>query len=184
VRADLPAFQRALVPLYSRLDRRQFASIESLKTGIPRDPAPTCGGAQITRGRVATPLDGVYTKTITPAVAHSTVPENYGTFVRVFDRGRWALTQHSRTSCYWGYGRYSINGNRVHFVVTDGGGITPTNAGAKPGETVSLEWRVFRNALSLTAPDNPDPGAYQRVSATPSSRYLDGACPPPARWDR
>jgi hypothetical protein len=112
------------------------------------------------------------------------VPENFGTFERVFDRGRWALTQHSPKSCYWAYGRFALDGPRVTFTVTDGGGLTPTNAGAKPGESVALRWRLFRDALSLTSPDNADPGAYQRISTTPSSRYLDPACAPPAGWDR
>jgi TRAP-type C4-dicarboxylate transport system substrate-binding protein len=184
VRADLPAFRAALRPVYNGLDRGQLAQIELLRRGTPSDPAPSCGGSPGAAGRQPTALDGVYGKTITPAQAHSNVPENFGTFERVFDRGRWALTQHSPKSCYWAYGRFALDGPRVTFTVTDGGGLTPTNAGAKPGESVALRWRLFRDALSLTSPDNADPGAYQRISTTPSSRYLDPACAPPAGWDR
>jgi len=184
VRADLPAFRAALRPVYDGLPHAPVAQIESLRRGTTGDPALSCGATHGSAGRVRAVLDGVFGKTITPGQAHSDVPENFGTFVRVFDHGRFALTQHSPKSCYWAYGRYVLDGSRITFINRDGGGITPTNAGAKPGETVSLRWRLFRDELSLTAPDNPDPGAYHRISATPSSGYLDKACPPPAGWDR
>lgn len=184
VRADLPAFRAALRPVYDRLPRTQLAQIASLKRGASSDPAPSCAGAHGSAQSALTVLDGVFRKTITPAQAHSNVPENFGMFVKVFDRGRWAQTQHSPKSCYWAYGRYVIDGTRITFTVTDGGGITPTNAGAKPGETVPLRWRLFRDQLLLTGPEDPDPGAYQRISTTPSSRYFNRACPPPAGWDR
>lgn len=184
VRADVSAFRAALRPVYDRLAGAQLAQIESLKRGAPSEPAPSCAATHGSARSGPTLLEGVFRKTLTPAQAHSNVPENFGTMVRVFDRGRFAQTQHSPKSCYWVYGRYVIDGTRITFTVTDGGGVTPTNAGGKPGETVPLHWRLFRNQLLLTGPEDPDPGAYERISTTPSSRYFNRACPPPAGWDR
>ncbi len=63
---------------------------------------------------------------------HAALPEgldeNWGHWVFVFDRGRFAITQENETSCTWGYGTYAINGSRMAWSFEDGGGIAPNDA--------------------------------------------------------
>src|SRR5207237_10557888 len=116
-------------------------------------------------------------------------PENYGTFIQIFDRGRFAYQQWSRRACTWVYGNYTLRGTRFVTVVTDAGGIAPSNANGKPGETITLLWNIYRGRLSLpNAPETHDSPIeetpYSLVSKTPSSRYFIKRCPPPSGWDR
>ena len=62
------------------------------------------------------------------------MPENYGAWTYVFDRGRFAVTQEDEQACTWGYGTYVVTGDRVTWSFTDGGGISPNNTLNKPGE--------------------------------------------------
>jgi len=171
---DLAAFRAAVRPVYAGIDRAAVAQIEALKRGTTADAIPACAHRAAAPVAARTVLDGVYRKTLTPAQAHSHVPENYGTFIRVFDRGRFAMTQTSPRACEWSYGHFVLHGPALEFINTDGGGIAPTNAGAKPGETVDLHWRLFRGALQLTSPDNADPGCGT-ASARPRVRSTSSA---------
>src|SRR5262249_41992578 len=101
--ADLAALRQAVQPIYGQLEQdrqtRHFIhQIEAMRTGIPTEPAPGC--AHTPRLAGTGPLDGVWQFTTTPtdlraagAVQAGIIPENYGTFTYVFDRGRFAVTQ-------------------------------------------------------------------------------------------
>jgi hypothetical protein len=191
-RAALPEFRAAFRPVYAGLQRdpatrSQLAQIDAMKQGVPAEPVAGCPAHVPSLPGGPTALDGTYRKTLTPVQAHSHVAENWGTFVRAFDHGRFALTQESPKACTWVYGTYTLDGSTIHFVVTDGGGIAPNNAGGKPGERVDLRWNLYRRALTLPSLPGGEPvefGAYRQISGTPTSRYFSRRCPPPADWDR
>ena len=51
------------------------------------------------------------------------VPENYGDWIFVFDRGHFADTQRYLNACTWGYGRFTVTGGQMAWTFTDGGGV-------------------------------------------------------------
>ncbi|HEX6712965.1 MAG TPA: TRAP transporter substrate-binding protein DctP [Thermoleophilaceae bacterium] len=191
VAADAARFRAAFAPVYLALERdaataERIREIEDLKRETSPEARPTCHADRTAAvPRRATPIDGVWRT----ERAHADVPENEGLFIRVFDRGRWALTQQSAGACTWGYGTYTVRGRRLETEATDGGGIAPNNATAKPGERIAFRWNIYRGRLSLpNAPDFHDspvePTPYELVSKTPSADYFSKRCPPPAKWNR
>jgi TRAP-type transport system periplasmic protein len=191
--AEVRALRRAVQLVYDQLDRdRQtrlfIAQIEALRSGATTERSPGCGNAtQLANQRG--PLDGVYGYTSTVAElrasgvdASAIVPENYGTFTFVFDRGRFAQTQENQQACTWAYGTIAVKGDRLEQQFTGAGGIAPTNANVKPGEFSVWHWSLYRDKLKLVAISPPDlPRAtWTRISTSPSARFLSKRCPPPA----
>jgi hypothetical protein len=194
IAGDSAQFRAAFAPVYAQLERdprtaSYIAQIEKMKQGVAPESAPRCGSATAVAARRPTPIDGVWRTTRSPAQAHDTAPENYGTFIHVFDRGRWAFQQWSQRACTWAYGTYSLRGKRVRFVDANAGGIAPTNTNAKPGGSITLLWNIYRGRLSLpNAPEFHDQPVertpYALINKSPSSKYFIKRCPPPANWDR
>jgi TRAP-type transport system periplasmic protein len=199
---ELTALRTAVQPVYAMLARdpqtKKFLdAIAAMGKDVAAEAAPNCHGVQQTAEQAAgastsSPLDGVYRVTTTAkdllaagTPAGDVVPENYGTSTFVFDRGRFASTQEDKQACTWGYGTFAVKGNRVEWSFTDGGGIAPNNALNKPGEFFVFGWSLYRDTLTLTAVPgavSPEPTRakpWQRISTTPSSRYLSKRCPPP-----
>ena len=193
--AQLRALRRAVRPVYRELERdpgtrRAIHAIEALKRSVAAPPTAVRG----CRGTAGTPasddttkLDGVWTMdTDRSAAQPEYFPENWGHWVFVFDRGRYAITQENKPSCTWGYGRFTVHGNRTRWAFTDGGGIAPSGANNKPGEVVVFNFSAYRDTLTLTpladqiSPRNFRDKPWRRVSETPSRRYLSKRCPPPA----
>jgi TRAP-type C4-dicarboxylate transport system substrate-binding protein len=196
--ADVTALRRAVQPVYDQLQRDPqtrgyLRHIEAMRKGIPPEPAPRCGPTarlSVTAG----PLDGVWQVTDTAAELRATsgtaqgdvVPENYGTWTLVLDRGHFAVTQADNTACTWGYGTFTVKGDRFEWLVTDGGGIAPTGATDKPGELWIYWWSLYRGVLSLSpvaGAVSPSPfrvKPWRRISPTPSARFLSTGCRPPA----
>jgi TRAP-type C4-dicarboxylate transport system substrate-binding protein len=195
--ADLAALRRAVQPVYGQLERDSqtahfIRQIEAMISGIPPEPAPSCANsARLAAG--AGPLDGVWQFSDTaaglagaPGNSAGPVPENWGTWTFVFDRGRFAITQEDRQACTWGYGTYTVKGDKFSWLFTDGGGIAPDGAENKPGEFFVYRWSLYRGMLTLY----PVPGAvspsnflvkpWALISTTPSARFLSRRCPPPA----
>ena len=81
------------------------------------------------------------------------VPENWGDAVSVFDRGRFATTQHNDQACTWAYGRYAIDGDVMTWTYEGGGGKSPNNAFNRPGEQFGFGWSMYRDVLTLTKKD-------------------------------
>ena len=196
--ADLTALRRAVQPVYAQLDRdpqtrSYIRQIEALRQAIPPEPAPGCGHTARLAG-TAGRLDGVYQFTDTAAqlaaasgpADDGVVPENYGAWTLVLDRGRFAFTQEDRPACTWGYGTFTVRGNKMEWLVTNGGGIAPDNALNRPGESYLFGWSLYRGVLTLSpVKDAISPGNFRvkpwaRVSTTPSARLLSKRCPPPA----
>ena len=113
-------------------------------------------------------------------------PENWGHWIFVFDRGQFAFTQENKPSCTWGYGKFSVDGNRTSWTFTDGGGIAPSDAYNRPGEFFKFDLSEYRDTLTLTPVQGEiSPGDFcdkpwRRVSETPSRRHFSKRCPPPA----
>jgi hypothetical protein len=195
--ADLAALRRAVQPVYDQLERdpqtrRYIRQIEAMRTGLSPEPAPGC--APTARpGGTAGPLDGVWQFTSTPGDLQAVgtpptdiIPENYGKFTMVIDRGRFAFTQEDQQACIWGYGTFTVKGNEFEQLFTGGGGIAPDNAVNKPGEFFTFRWSLYRGVLTLypvAGAVSPQPSMakpWLRISTTPSARLLSRRCLPPA----
>jgi len=195
--ADVAALRRAVQPVYGQLERdaqtrRYIRQIEAMRQGISPEPAPGCAQVPRLAGR-AGPLDGVWQFTTTAADLRAAgasqgdiVPENYGTYTFVIDRGRFAFTQENRQACTWAYGSLTVTGDRFEWLFTDGGGIAPDGATNKPGEFFTFRWSLYRGMLTLypvkgAVSPNPSVGKpWPRINVTPSARFLSRRCPPPA----
>jgi TRAP-type transport system periplasmic protein len=196
--ADLAALRRAVQPVVHQLQRdpqtgRFIRQIEAMGKGVAAEAAPGCGHTARPAGK-AGPLDGVWQFTTTaadlralPGVSQGDiVPENYGTYTFVIDRGRFAFTQENRQACTWAYGSLTVTGDRFEQLFTDGGGIAPDNAANRPGEFFTFRWSLYRGMLTLypvkgAVSPNPSLGKpWPRISAAPSARFLSKRCPPPA----
>jgi TRAP-type transport system periplasmic protein len=197
--ADLASLRRAVQPVYDRLERDPgtrgaIRAIERLKRAlrIAPDPLSACGRNHKQAFGQATPIDGVWRMTTKFGDAPddpdpTPVAENYGTWTFVFDRGRFAITQQYKNACTWGYGRFRVNGQQTLWTFSDGGGIAPNQAYNKPGEFFRFGWSRYRDTLKLTpvkgaiSPENFRVKPWHLISSTPSRRFLNGHCPPPAR---
>jgi hypothetical protein len=195
--SDLAALHDALQPVYADLEHeattKEFLDeIRSLKSHLAAEPesfscTPQPGSAA---EAAATPLDGVYQETTSAEDLRNAgdltpLPENYGAFTLVFDRGRFAFTQQSDEACTWQYGTYVVKGDRVEWTYVDSGGISPNHANNKPGEFFAFDWSLYRDALTLTAVtvDVSPPvflvRPWHRIDASPSASLLNPDCPPP-----
>jgi hypothetical protein len=190
--AGLAALRRAVQPVYAQLEcdprtRRSIRQIEAIRQEVSPEPAPACPPAPQHAGK-AGPLDGVWRFTVTAADLRSAgvsqgdiIPENYGTFTIVIDRGQFAFTNENRRACIWAYGTLTVHGNQFEQLFTDGGGIAPTRAANKPGELFTDRWSLYRGVLTLSPIQGPSPPKpWLRISTVPSRRFLSTRCPPPA----
>lgn len=165
--ADLAALERAVRPVYERLDRDPHVKaaierIRALRTEVDSPPsAPTCSHAQSEPEGERTPIDGVYLLSATrselaEAVAKSTadtvVPvlaENYGRHRFVLSRGRMRYTWSNGSYRSWNTATYTVKGNTFEFTVTDHGGDAPNGAEERPGEVYTYRWSLYRDRLTL-----------------------------------
>ena len=120
------------------------------------------------------------------ASAPEYLDENWGHWILVFDRGRFAITQENKTSCTWGYGTFSVDGDETTWLFTDGGGEAPNGAMNKPGEQFSYRLSIFRDTATLgpvkgaISPTNFDAKPWRRLGA-PARAKFSRRCPPPAQ---
>jgi hypothetical protein len=197
-RGQLEELRAAVQPVYDRLERsartlRVIRAIERMKDGVTVEPAPRCAGKSASSVRGHTPIDGVYEVTTTEAdlraagtPARDVIPENYGKWIYVFDRSRFAFTQEDKEACTWGYGTFRVNGQQMAWSFLDGGErFGPNNAYNRPGEFFRFGWSRYRDTLTLTpvkgaiSPENFRAKPWHLVSTEPSERYLSKRCPPP-----
>jgi TRAP-type C4-dicarboxylate transport system substrate-binding protein len=190
---DLAALRKAVQPVYDALERDPqtklaIATITSTVQGVTPEPAPACAQPGQTSAAGKT-LDGVYTMTTKFGDNPSdtdVVPENYGSWILVLRDGHFAITQEYQNACTWGYGTFALKGAQLEVTFVDGGGISPNNAMNKPGEFFTFGWSVYRDTLTLTpvesaiSPENFRVKPWHRSSTTPSAKYLNKKCPPPA----
>ena len=175
---------------------RYLHQIDALKAGVTADPndVPDCSGlSRASAPEVVSPVDGNYLAKVTKSdlrnagVPHGdVVVENYGEFRFVFDRGRFAFTQHEAAACTWGYGTFSVTGDKLQMSFTDGGGKSPNDATNQPGELFGYAWSTYKGAMKWsTVPGAISPPMWTskprvRQGTAPASKFLGTECPPPA----
>jgi hypothetical protein len=200
-RAQLAAYTQALRPVYAELRRRAPArallgELAALKRrlGAGPDAIPACAKPAATGAAATqTSVDGVYRATTTlddlrraGAPEGELIPENYGTWVYVFDHGRFADTQENQSSCTWGYGTYTLTRTQMAWTFIDGGGLAPNNAYNRQGEFFRFNWSRYRDLLTLSpitgaiSPANFRAAPLRQVSSSPSRASFSKRCPPPA----
>jgi TRAP-type C4-dicarboxylate transport system substrate-binding protein len=192
--SELRALQRAVEPVYRELERdpgtrAAIAAIERLKEDLGQPPAelPKCEPAPAeARTPAASKIDGVWRmETDRSAARPEFFPENWGSWTYVFDRGRFAITQENKLACTWGYGEFGVDGNRMSWTFTDGGGIAPSGAVNRPGEFFVFDFSAYRDTLTVTpVPGEISPPGFRakpwrRLSDTPTRRHFSKRCPPP-----
>jgi hypothetical protein len=194
--AGLRSLRVAVQPVYAALGRSAVTReyLDRIRALGSADAAPqklNCSsGTTPQPAGAASPLDGVYRMTVSQAAAaryghvpaSRAIPENYGDFVLVIDRGRFAFTQANAKACTWQYGTLSLKADRMNWLFTDGGGIAPTNSQIKPGERLVFKSTLYRGTLKLTAIAPADLGRqiWRQVSTAPRAAALNQRCRPPA----
>jgi len=159
------------------------------------EQAPSCSAATAVappRPKTPGPLDGVFTQIVTAkdllaasAPISAVDPANYGTYVFVVNRERFAFTQTNGPECSFGYGTWVVRGQTVEWLFS-GGGAEGSSAANKPGEFFTYGWSLFRDTLTLTrvdgriSPENFLARPWKRLSRTPSRSALGHRCPPPS----
>ena len=191
---QLQELRRAVEPVYRELERdpgtrTAIEAIEQLKQQLAEPPTQITNcqpASNASTSGAATEIDGVWTMdTDRQAAAPDYLDENWGHWVYVFDRGRFAVTQENETACTWGYGTYTIAGNRMSWTFEDGGGIAPNNAMNRPGEYFVFDVSAYRDTLTVTAvegeisPLNFRAEPWRHLSDTTSPEYFSRNCPPP-----
>jgi TRAP-type C4-dicarboxylate transport system substrate-binding protein len=192
--AQLRALRQAVEPVYADLERdpptrTAIAAIGQLKVRLAQraTPLPRCANGTGKPAAAATGLDGVWRMdTDRSAARPDYLDENWGHWIFVFERGNFAITQENRRSCTWGYGTYSVKGDRTAWRFTDGGGVAPNNAMNRPGEFFVFRLSRYRDTMTLSAvrgrisplPFRDKP--WRRVAAAPTPQFLSTRCPPPA----
>jgi TRAP-type C4-dicarboxylate transport system substrate-binding protein len=194
-RTELAALRRAVEPVYVQLrsnspqTRTYLAQIKALARGVPPE-ALACAAIALPASGTSL-LDGVYRFTTSAADLRAAgaqptevVPENYGSWTIVIDRGRFALAQEDRRACTWAYGNLAVKPKTLELSITNGGGIAPTGSTDKPGELWTYTWSLDRDILSLgragaVSPTPTMAKPWRRIASSPSSRFFSSRCPPP-----
>jgi hypothetical protein len=156
-------------PVYNRLQRdattkAAIEQIQAMRSEAPSTPdAPACsntGSAPVVT-RPATPIDGVYRLHTTPEDLRAAgvssgyvVPENYGSWEMVLDRGRFTQQQ---PKGYTAAGTYTVVGDKLTLTFTRStGGQWRT----RPGDVWYYHFSLYRDQLTLAAVDgkvSPEP---------------------------
>jgi hypothetical protein len=156
---QLSALRLAVQPVHDELRRdpgtRTFVDeIARLKFDlgpVPPDVLPECKATTRPAAGARSPVDGVYrmTSSIKRDYDPTPVPENYGTWIFVFSRGRFAFTQEDhetdQKTCTWAYGTFRVKGDQVQWLFDDSGGVTPNRTLNKPGEFYVFAWSRYRD---------------------------------------
>ena len=127
------------------------------------------------------------------AAAPEYLDENWGHWIFVFDRGRFAITQENRTSCTWGYGTFSVDGDKTTWRFTRrrrrraerrdeqaGRGVllpaepVPRHRHARPGQGRGLADELRRRAVAEARPAVAHAAEPALPAAGPGARALSG----------
>jgi len=199
---QLDELRAAVRPLLAELERNAATrasqrEIEALADDLEPENALVCprsAGAPITTQPTA--LDGIWVmdsnaRQLADAMgtdinAPDIVPENWGHLTFVLDRGRFAFTEANAQACSWGYGNFSVHGDRLDLTFDGGGGRTPNNAKNRPGEHFEYEWSLYRDQLTLgpvrgaVSPQGLLVNPWRKRDGEPSPDALSHSCPPPS----
>ena len=192
--AQLRKLRLAVEPVLRDLEREPetgaaIEEIQSLKAQLAQSPAalPACERTAEPPASNKTAIDGVWRmQTDREDARPEGYAENWGDWIYVFDRGRFAITQENAEACTWGYGTFRVVRHQMTWSFTDGGGIAPNTAQNKPGEHFVFGLSAYRDTLTVTpvkgeiSPGNFRAKPWRRLSSTPSRRFFSKRCPPPA----
>jgi hypothetical protein len=189
--ADLAALRLAVRPVYEHLERdpqtRRFISrIERLREelGASTSVVPRCASTvPATTVAAATPVDGTYKVTVRRAQLPATtrVPEQYGVWQIVLDRGLFRLSADSDTSSWVADGRVRLSGETMTWTFDNahdwGPHGAPDGVPVAEGDKVVFHWRRSGRSLTLTSAKGPLPGLsihpLERVAEAPSQEPLE-----------
>ncbi len=160
---DIAALRRAVRSVYEQLERdrqthRFVAGIQTLRARLRAPPsrAPSCqAGASASTPAQATQLDGAYAVTLDPRdlPASQRIPEAYGSWEIVLDRGRFRLTQRSDGAEWVGWGRVRVVGDEMRWMVVGGLDMGPHGAPdgvpLKSNDVLRFRWQRRGGTLQL-----------------------------------
>jgi TRAP-type C4-dicarboxylate transport system substrate-binding protein len=183
--ADIAALRRAVRPVYAQLERdpqtrRFIAEIRALRARVaaPTAKVPSChAGASVSAPARATPLDGAYAVTVDPRdlPASQRLPEAYGSWQIVLDRGRFRFRQRSGGADWVGLGRVRVVGDEMRWTFDFAGDWGPHGAPdgvpLKSNDVLRFRWERRSGALQLE-PRGAAP-ALPALSVRPLTRVGD-----------
>ena len=156
--ADLRSLRAAVEPVYRDLERDPAtrAAIDAI-AALKREVAAAAGQRSRRASARRRPRRRPARRSTgpgrwTPAAApprRSTSTRTGGTGSSCSTAGASPITQQNRTSCTWGYGTYTVDGDRTTWRFTDGGGEAPNGAMNQPGEEFSFRLSVYRDTVTL-----------------------------------
>jgi len=196
--ADLALLRGAVRPVYEQLERdrqtrRFIAQIETMGARLraSQSVVPSCGGGvSSSLPGVATALDGVYALTVTARDLRSSqrLPEEYGSWQIVLDRGRFRLTERSDQADWFAQGLVRVSGDEMTWtVVAADGNRAPDGVPLRSGERLRFRWRRQGNALSLVSEAKPVLAALVarplvRVGDAPGQQPLENPAAIQGTW--
>jgi TRAP-type C4-dicarboxylate transport system substrate-binding protein len=187
--ADVSAMRRAAQPVYDALERdpqthRFVEEIERIRRqiGAPVSAVPRCSRAAPTQKTAATtPVDGTYDLAVRPGDLPTVtrVPEQYGRWQIVLDRGRFRLSEDSDGADWAADGRVRVSGETMTWTFDDaldwGPHGAPDGVPVAGGDKLVFRWRRSDHSLVLTS-QGPLPGLsvrpLERVADAPSQQRL------------
>jgi TRAP-type C4-dicarboxylate transport system substrate-binding protein len=188
--ADMSAMRRALEPVYDELERdrqtrRFIGQIERLRRqiGASVSAVPRCSHAAPTvKTAPGTPVDGTYEATVRPGELRplTRIPEQYGRWQVVLDRGRLRLSLDSDGADWAADGEVRVSGNAMTWTFTHaldwGPHGAPDGVPVAAGDRIAFRWRSSGGSLILTSRPGPLPGVsvhpLKRVGDAPGQQRL------------
>jgi TRAP-type C4-dicarboxylate transport system substrate-binding protein len=199
--AELASLRAAVRPVYAQLERdpasrRVIARIEAIRRRLraPVSAVPACAGPRTTNSpAAASPLDGTYRLTLARAALPTAaqLPEEYGSWQIVIDRGRFRFRQHSNAADWVADGTLRVRRGTVQWTLADvldvGPHGTPDSAPVKPGDTIRFRWRQGGRQLILSQLAGPQVAALSarpltRVGAAPGGQPLQNPAALDGTW--
>jgi TRAP-type C4-dicarboxylate transport system substrate-binding protein len=197
--ADLAALRRAVLPVYEQLKRdpqarRFIAQIETMRARLhaPSSIVPSCGNPLAVSSAApgaATPLDGVYAVTVAPRDLRPSqrLPEEYGSWQIVLDRGRFRFSERSDRTAWFADGLVRVSGDEMSWTIAVADGSVPDGVPLRNGERFRFRWRRQGNALSLVSEAKPVLAALVarplvRVGDAPGQQLLENPAAIQGTW--
>lgn len=188
--ADVTALRRAVQPVYDELERdaqtrRFIAQIELMRRrlGAPVSALPRCSKATRSATAAPTPIDGAYEVTVRPSdlPESARVPEQYGVWQIVLDRGRFRLSEDSDGADWAGDGRVRVSGEMMTWTFDHaldwGPHGAPDGVPVSGGDKLVFRWRRSDRSLVLTSRQGRLPGlsvrSLERLANAPSQERLE-----------
>jgi TRAP-type C4-dicarboxylate transport system substrate-binding protein len=183
--AEIAALHRAVRPVYVQLERdlqtrRFIGEIEAERAYVRASTSTvqSCSAhAPASAPGKATPLDGAYAVSVDSRdlPASQRIPEAYGSWEIVLDRGRFRFSQRSDGADWVADGRVRVSGHQMSWTVVDAADVgphgVPDGIPLRRGLTVRFRWRRDGNGLVLvSAKARP---ALTALTVRPLARVAD-----------